>query len=82
MAIGVEEPDSKDFYAQKRVDLVASLMGSLLGQYLVSSGKDAKVILQKQIDEGKNINLSLAFKAKTITQNFKYSFRYTKKKNL
>lgn len=71
-AIGGAE-DDRDHYGNKRLDLAGPLLGGLFRMLFRKLTKDVRGYLQKCVDNGKEINLAYAVKAKTITSGLKYS---------
>jgi len=65
--------DDRDHYGNKRLDLAGPLLGTLFRQLFKKLTKDVKTYLQKSIDQGRDFNLTMAVKAKTITYGLKYS---------
>jgi len=65
--------DDRDHYGNKRLDLAGPLLGTLFRQLFKKLTKDVKTHLQKSIDQGKDFNLTMAVKARTITDGLKYS---------
>ena len=63
----------RDSYGNKRLDLGATLLAQLFRQLFRRLTKDVRLYCQRCIDSGKEIQLQLAIKAKTITQGLKYS---------
>ena len=57
----------------KRLDLGGPLLAQLFRQLFRKLTKDVRLYCQRCIDSGKEIQLQLAIKAKTITQGLKYS---------
>ncbi|KAK4486930.1 hypothetical protein RD792_006241 [Penstemon davidsonii] len=57
-ALGRRPEDDRDHYANKRLDLAGPLLGNLF---------------RMCVDNGKDVNLQFAIKAKTITSGLKYS---------
>lgn len=73
VALGRRKEDDRDHYANKRLDLAGPLLGSLFRILFRKLTKDVKTYVQKQAEYGKEISLTYAVKAKTITQGLKYS---------
>eukprot|EP01087_Luapelamoeba_hula_P007555 TRINITY_DN1846_c2_g1_i1.p1 TRINITY_DN1846_c2_g1~~TRINITY_DN1846_c2_g1_i1.p1 ORF type:complete len:1191 (-),score=165.77 TRINITY_DN1846_c2_g1_i1:149-3694(-) len=65
--------DDRDHFANKRLDLAGPLLGTLLRQLLKRLMKDIKTYLQKNIDNGRDLNMSMAIKHRTITNGLKYA---------
>mmetsp|Transcript_28574 Transcript_28574/g.54586 ORF Transcript_28574/g.54586 Transcript_28574/m.54586 type:complete len:1176 (+) Transcript_28574:118-3645(+) len=72
-ALGRRKQDDRDHYGNKRLDLAGPLLGGLFRMLFRKVTKDVRVYVQKCVDNGKEINLTYAVKAKTITQGLKYS---------
>ncbi|KAI5079014.1 hypothetical protein GOP47_0006685 [Adiantum capillus-veneris] len=72
-ALGRHTEDDRDHYGNKRLDLAGPLLGGLFRMLFRKLTKDVRNYLQKCVDNGKEINLEYAVKAKTITDGFKYS---------
>lgn len=72
-ALGRRETDDRDHFGHKRLDLSGPLLGALFRQLFRKLAKDVKAYLQKALDQGRDFNLAMAIKAKTITQGLKYS---------
>jgi DNA-directed RNA polymerase II subunit RPB2 len=72
-ALGRRALDDRDHYGNKRLDLAGPLLGTLFRQLFKKLTKDVKTYLQKCIDNGKEFNLAMAIKSKTITNGLKYS---------
>ena len=64
---------SRDHYAIKRLDLAGPLLGGLFRTLFRKMTKDVKYYIQKCVDMNKEVNITYAIKAKTITQGLKYS---------
>ncbi|KAK3248848.1 DNA-dependent RNA polymerase II [Cymbomonas tetramitiformis] len=67
------QQDDRDHYGNKRLDLAGPLMGGLFRMLFRKVTKDVKGYVQKCVDNGKEINLTYAVRAKTITSGLKYS---------
>jgi len=65
--------DDRDHYGNKRLDLAGPLMGGLFRQLFKKLTKDVRNYLKGCLDHGKDPNLSLAIRTKTITHGLKYS---------
>jgi DNA-directed RNA polymerase II subunit RPB2 len=72
-ALGRRSEDDRDHYGNKRLDLAGPLLASLFRQLFRRLARDVRVYCQKCVDGGKDVNLTYAVKAKTITQGLKYS---------
>lgn len=71
-ALGRRE-DDRDHYGNKRLDLAGPLLAGLFRMLFRKLTKDVRMYLQKCVDNGKEINLTYAVKARTITSGLKYS---------
>ena len=65
--------DDRDHFGNKRMDLAGPLIGMLFRQLFRKLTKDVRLYCQRCVDSGKDIQLTLAVKAKTITSGLKYS---------
>ncbi|OQR95634.1 DNA-directed RNA polymerase II [Thraustotheca clavata] len=65
--------DDRDHYGNKRLDLAGPLLGGLFRILFKKLTKDVKSYLQKCVDAGRDFQLSLAIKSKTITNGLRYS---------
>ena len=72
-ALGRRAEDDRDHYGNKRLDLAGPLLATLFRQLFRRLVKDVRTYAQKCVDGGKDVNLTYAVKAKTITQGLKYS---------
>jgi DNA-directed RNA polymerase II subunit RPB2 len=72
-AQGKRPLDDRDHYGNKRLDLAGPLLGTLFRQLFKKLNKDVRSYLQKCVDHGKEFNLMMAVKSKTITNGLKYS---------
>jgi DNA-directed RNA polymerase II subunit RPB2 len=72
-SLGRRPEDDRDHYGNKRLDLGGPLLAQLFRQLFRKLTKDVRLYCQRCIDSGKEIQLQLAIKAKTITQGLKYS---------
>jgi len=71
--MGRRSEDDRDHFGNKRMDMAGSLIGMLFRQLFRKLTKDVRLYAQRCIDSGKDIQLTLAVKAKTITSGLKYS---------
>ena len=67
------QEDDRDHLGKKRLDLAGPLLGGLFRMLFKKLTKEVRSYLQKTLDEGKEFNLSLAIKSKTISDGLKYS---------
>lgn len=72
-ALGRRNEDDRDHYGNKRLDLAGPLLANLFRQLFRKLTKDVKGYMQRSVDQGKEINLTYAVKAKIITGGLKYS---------
>ncbi|CAL9155029.1 unnamed protein product, partial [Musa hybrid cultivar] len=72
-AIGRRPEDDRDHYGNKRLDLAGPLLGGLFRMLFRKLTRDVRSYVQKCVDNGKDVNLQFAIKAKTITSGLKYS---------
>jgi len=72
-AIGRREPDDRDHYGNKRLDLAGPLLAFLFRGLFRNLIKEVRMYAQKFIDRGKDFNLELSIKTRVITDGLKYS---------
>ncbi|XP_057505694.1 DNA-directed RNA polymerase II subunit RPB2-like isoform X1 [Actinidia eriantha] len=72
-ALGRRPEDDRDHYENKRLDLSGPLLGGLFRMLFRKLTRDVRSYVQKCVDNGKDVNLQFAIKAKTITSGLKYS---------
>ncbi|KAL0443973.1 UNVERIFIED_CONTAM: DNA-directed RNA polymerase II subunit RPB2 [Sesamum latifolium] len=72
-ALGRRPEDDRDHYANKRLDLAGPLLGGLFRMLFRKLTRDVRSYVQKCVDNGKDVNLQFAIKAKTMTSGLKYS---------
>ncbi|CAN1807293.1 DNA-directed RNA polymerase II subunit 2 [Linum perenne] len=72
-ALGRRPEDDRDHYGNKRLDLAGPLLGGLFRMLFRKLTRDVRSYVQKCVDNGKDVNLQFAIKAKTITSGLKYS---------
>ncbi|KAI8000513.1 DNA-directed RNA polymerase II subunit RPB2 [Camellia lanceoleosa] len=72
-ALGRRAEDDRDHYGNKRLDLAGPLLGGLFRMLFRKLTRDVRGYVQKCVDNGKDVNLQFAIKAKTITSGLKYS---------
>lgn len=72
-ALGRRELDDRDHYGNKRLDLAGPLLAYLFRGLFRNLIKEVKLFAQKYIDRGKDFNLELAIKTRTITDGLRYS---------
>ncbi|KRH95068.1 RNA polymerase II, second largest subunit [Pseudoloma neurophilia] len=67
------EPDDRDHYGKKRMDLAGPLLAQLFKMLFKKMVSDTSKFLQKCIENNRDFNIALAVKSNIITQGFKYS---------
>ncbi|KAL9115975.1 MAG: hypothetical protein Q9227_000343 [Pyrenula ochraceoflavens] len=72
-ALGRTEPDDRDHLGKKRLDLAGPLMAKLFRTQFQKVVKDFQRYMQKQVENGQEINLKVGFKPNIITNGLKYS---------
>jgi DNA-directed RNA polymerase II subunit RPB2 len=72
-AVGRAEEDDRDHFSNKRLDLAGPLIGSLFRTLFYNLTKGMRSFLQKQLDRGKEPNITLAIKHQTITRGLRYA---------
>ena len=72
-ALGRRELDDRDHYGNKRLDLAGPLLAYLFRGLFKNLTKEVRIYAQMNIDKGRDFNLELAIKTKTITDGLKYS---------
>ncbi|WJX29898.1 DNA-dependent RNA polymerase II [Trifolium repens] len=72
-ALGRSAEDDRDHYGNKRLDLAGPLLGGLFRGLFRKLTTDVRGYVQKCVDNGKDVNLQFAIKAKTITSGLNYS---------
>ncbi len=65
--------DDRDHFGNKRLDLAGPLLGGLFRGLFKKLTKDVKGLLQKDLDRGREFNLNMAVKSKTLSNGLKYS---------
>ena len=73
VALGRREPDDRDHFGKKRLDLAGPLMAGLFRMLFNKLTKDVYKYLQKCVESGKEFNLTLGVKSTTLTNGLKYS---------
>ena len=73
VALGRREPDDRDHFGKKRLDLAGPLMAGLFRMLFNKLTKDVYKYLQKCVESGKEFNLTLGVKSNTLTNGLKYS---------
>ena len=72
-ALGRKEPDDRDHFGKKRLDLAGPLLAGLFRMLFYKLTKDVYKYLQKCVENNKEFNLTLAVKSNTLTNGLKYS---------
>uniref|UniRef100_A0A8C4NCH5 DNA-directed RNA polymerase II subunit RPB2 n=1 Tax=Eptatretus burgeri TaxID=7764 RepID=A0A8C4NCH5_EPTBU len=71
--LGRREPDDRDHYGNKRLDLAGPLLAFLFRGLFRNLHKEIRLYAQKFIDQGRDFSLELAIKTRIITDGLKYS---------
>ncbi|CDK29229.1 unnamed protein product [Kuraishia capsulata CBS 1993] len=72
-ALERKEPDDRDHFGKKRLDLAGPLLANLFRILFKKLSRDIYRYMQKCIETNKEFNLALAVKSTTITSGLKYS---------
>lgn len=72
-SLGRRETDDRDHYGNKRLDMAGPLMSQLFRTLFRKLTKDVRTILQKSVDAGKELKLTLAIKTRTLTRGLQYA---------
>lgn len=72
-ALGRKEPDDRDHFGKKRLDLAGPLLAGLFRMLFYKLTKDVYKYLQRCVENNKEFNLTLAVKSTTLTNGLKYS---------
>jgi DNA-directed RNA polymerase II subunit RPB2 len=72
-ALGRSNEDDRDHYGKKRLDMAGSLFAGLFRQLFRKFAKEAQINLKRMVDEYKDMNITLAFKNKTVTHGLRYA---------
>ncbi|CAD25744.1 DNA-DIRECTED RNA POLYMERASE II SECOND LARGEST SUBUNIT [Encephalitozoon cuniculi GB-M1] len=73
VALGRRNPDDRDHYGKKRMDLSGPLLASLFRTLFKKLCVDTTRHMQKCIENGREFNIALGLKASIITQGFRYA---------
>ena len=73
VVLGRREPDDRDHFGKKRLDLAGPLMARLFRIQFQKLYKDVQQYLKKCVESGKEFNLTLGVKSTTLTNGLKYS---------
>ena len=71
-ALGRIDEDDRDHFANKRLDLAGPLMGTLFRLLFYNMSKAMRAFLQKQLDRGREPNVTLGVKHTVITKGLRY----------
>ena len=72
-ALERRDPDDRDHFGKKRIDLAGPLLGGLFRMLFKRLTKDVYAYMKKCDETSKEFNLALAVKSTTITSGLKYS---------
>ncbi|ODV95053.1 hypothetical protein PACTADRAFT_50877 [Pachysolen tannophilus NRRL Y-2460] len=72
-ALERKEPDDRDHFGKKRLDLAGPLMANLFRILFRKLTKDIFRYMQKCVETNRDFNLTLAVRSNTITAGLKYS---------
>ena len=72
-ALGRRDPDDRDHFGKKRLDLAGPLMAGLFRMLFNKLTKDVYRYLQKCVESNREFNLTLAVKSNVLTNGLKYS---------
>jgi DNA-directed RNA polymerase II subunit RPB2 len=72
-ALERRDPDDRDHFGKKRIDLAGPLLAGLFRMLFKRLTKDVYTYMQKCVETSKEFNLALAVKSTTITAGLKYS---------
>ncbi|MCJ1245880.1 DNA-dependent RNA polymerase II [Trapelia coarctata] len=73
VALGRRDPDDRDHFGKKRLDLAGPLMAGLFRMLFNKLTKDVYKYLQKCVESNREFNLTLGIKSTTLTNGLKYS---------
>ena len=73
VSLGRADEDDRDHFANKRLDLAGPLIGSLFRLLFYNMTKGMRAFLQKQLDKGREPNVTLGIKHTTLTRGLRYS---------
>lgn len=73
VALERSDPDDRDHFGKKRLDLAGPLLAQLFRILFKKLTKDIYRYMQKCVETNKDFNLTLAVKSNTITNGLKYS---------
>ncbi|CAN3475348.1 DNA-directed RNA polymerase II subunit Rpb2p [Diutina catenulata] len=72
-ALDRKEPDDRDHFGKKRLDLAGPLLANLFRILFKKLTKDIYNYMQRCVESNKEFNLTLAVKSQTITDGLRYS---------
>lgn len=72
-ALERKEPDDRDHFGRKRLDLAGPLLASLFRLLFKKLTRDIYNYMQRCVENDKEFNLTLAVKSQTITDGLRYS---------
>ena len=72
-ALGRREPDDRDHFGKKRLDLAGPLMAGLFRMLFHKLTKDVYAYLQKCVENNREFNLTLGVKSNLLTNGLRYS---------
>ncbi|WBW72373.1 RNA polymerase II complex subunit Rpb2 [Schizosaccharomyces osmophilus] len=72
-ALERREPDDRDHFGRKRLDLAGPLLASLFRMLFRKMTRDVYKYMQKCVETNREFNLTLAVKSNTITNGLRYS---------
>lgn len=65
--------DDRDHFGKKRLDMSGPLMSSLFRQLFAKLVADLRKSMQKELENGRNFNVTTGLKSKSMTDGLKYS---------
>ncbi len=69
---GKQQPDDRDHFGNKRIDLAGPLLGNIFRMSFAKAMKDAKTKLEKKFQTSKNFNIKADLQLHVITKEIKY----------
>ncbi|EMR10912.1 DNA-directed RNA polymerase II subunit RPB2 [Pneumocystis murina B123] len=72
-ALERRDPDDRDHFGKKRLDLAGPLLANLFRMLFKKLTKDVYKYMQKCVETNREFNLTLAVKSNTITHGLRYS---------
>ena len=73
VTLGRRDPDDRDHFGKKRLDLAGPLMAGLFRTLFNKLTKDVYKYLQKCVESNREFNLTLGVKSTTLTNGLRYS---------